>query len=116
MKQQKIERFLLEPEYTPLFGITVRKDTDIEDWTNDKTVHQTIKDLVLTTEIKRKEAGNGESLKGIEETSILKLELEEGTRLLWTESQGYMLPTQRLTTRKEIKENLENLDGIEGLE
>ena len=26
-KQEKLERFLLEPQYTPLFGITVTKDT-----------------------------------------------------------------------------------------
>ena len=111
--QEKVERFLLEPQYTPLFGVTVTKDTNIEDWTEDKTVHQTIKNLVFTTKIKRK---NNNDYYEMEEKTTLKLKLHEGTRLLWTESEGYILPTQRLVTRKEIKKDLKNLDGIEGLE
>lgn len=36
-KQEKVERFLLEPQYTPLFGITVTKDTVIDDYRNNKS-------------------------------------------------------------------------------
>ena len=111
--QKKIERLLLEPTYTPLFGVTVTKDTDIDDYTKDKKVHQTIKNLTLTTVVKDKKKGNGYEL---EEDSKLIFHLKEGTRLIWTESEGYILPQQKLTTRKEITENLKNLDGIEGLE
>lgn len=112
-KQEKIERFIIEPNLTPMFGLTVTKDTDIEDWTEDKKVHQTIKDLTLTTIVKDKFKKNG--LK-IEEDSKLTIKLNEGVRLIWTEAEGYILPTQRLMKRKEIKEELNNLDGIEGLE
>lgn len=112
-KQEKIERFIIEPNLTPIFGLTVTKETDIEDWTDDKKVHQTIKDLVLTTVIKDKFKKNGVE---IEEDSKLIIKLSEGIRLIWTESEGYILPTQRLVSRKEIEEDLKNLDGIEGLE
>lgn len=112
-EQEKVERFLIEPAYTPLFGVTVTKDTDIEDYTDDNSVHQTIKNLVFTTEVHKKVV-NGEY--EMEEESKLTLKLKEGTRLLWSQTEGYILPQQRLVTRKEIKENLDNLDGIEGLE
>lgn len=111
-KQEKIERFIIEPNLAPLFGVTVTKDTEIEDWTDDKKVHQTIKDLVLTTEVKDNFEKNGTKIK---EDSKLTIELREGQRLLWTQSEGYILPVQRLMTRDEIKEELKNLDGIEGL-
>lgn len=112
-KQEKVERFLLEPQYTPLFGITVTKDTVIDDYTEDKKVHQTIKDLVLTTRVKDNKKNEDYE---IEEDSVLILKLKEGTRLLWTQTEGYILPQQKLVTRKEIRENLNYLDGIEGLE
>jgi hypothetical protein len=114
MKQTKVERFIVEPNITPIFGVTVKKDTDIEDWTEDKKIHQTIKDLVITTE-ETDERKNGDIEISIK--SVMKIKVPEGTRLIWTEGSGYILPTtQRLMTRKEIKEDLDNLDGIEGLE
>ena len=111
--QKKIERFIIEPNLTPIMGVTVTKETDIEDWTEDKKVHQIIKDLVLTTIVKDKFDRNGIE---IEEDSKMTVKLKEGTRLIWTEAEGYILPKQRLLTRKDIKEELKFLDGIEGLE
>lgn len=111
-QQEKVERFLLEPQYAPLFGLTVTKETVIDDYTDDKKVHQTIKDLVLTTHIKDKKVNENYEM---EEDSKLIMKLKEGTRLLWTQSEGYILPQQKLVTRKEIIENLNYLDGIEGL-
>ena len=100
MKQQKVERFLLEPSYTPLFGVTVYKDTDITDETESGEVKQTIKNLKLTTKVKRKVVR--EEYEYTEKSEIV-IKLKEGARLLWTESEGYILPTQKLVSRKEIK-------------
>lgn len=111
-EQEKIERFLIEPQYTPLFGITVTEGTVIDDYTDDKKVHQTIKDLVLTTHIKDKRVNESYEM---EEDSTLIMKLRPGTRLLWTQTEGYILPQQKLVTREEIRENLNYLDGIEGL-
>ena len=112
-EQEKIERFLLEPTYTPLFGLTVTKDTVIDDYTDDKKVHQTIKDLVLTTIVK--DTIKNEDYEMTEDSKLV-MKLKEGTRLLWTQTEGYILPKQPLVTRNEIRENLNNLEGIEGLE
>ena len=112
-QQEKIERFLIEPTYTPLFGLTVTKDTVIDDYTDDKKVHQTIKDLVLTTVVK--DTVKNEDYEMTEDSKLV-MKLKEGTRLLWTQAEGYILPKQKLVTRKEIKDNLNCLDGIEGLD
>ena len=47
--KEKIERFLVEPNLTPVFGQTITKDTELDVWTEDKKVHQIIKDLTITT-------------------------------------------------------------------
>lgn len=111
--QEKIERFLIRPHYSPLFGVTVTKDTDIDDIECNGEIHQTIKNLVLTTEINKKIKNNEYEF---EEVSKVTMKLKEGTRLIWQEGQGYILPGVDLTTRKEIAEDLKCLDGIEGLE
>ncbi len=111
--QEKIERFLVKPRYAPIFGVTVTKDTDIDDIECNGEIHQTIKNLVLTTEINKKIKNNEYEF---EEVSKVTMKLKEGTRLIWQEGQGYILPSVDLTTRKEIVENLKCLDGIEGLE
>lgn len=110
--QEKIERFLLKPCYSPIFGVTVTKDTDIDDIECDGEIHQTIKDLTLTTEI-HKQIKNEEY--EFEEESKVTIKLKEGTRLIWQEGQGYILPSVPVTTRKDIREELEALNGIEGL-
>jgi hypothetical protein len=111
--QEKVERFLISPQYRPLFGLTVTRETEIDDVANDGKVHQTIKDLLFITELTDKVDVNGIE---IEENSTLKIKLKEGTRLIWTEDKGYILPDFEPVTRKEIKEQLDYLDGIAGLE
>ena len=109
-----IERFLVEPNLTPVFGQTIHKDTKLDVWTEDKKVHQIIEDLVITTIEEDKKDGKGYEM---EFKSEMKIKIPDGTRLLWTESQGYVLPTnQRLMTREELKEAIDELDNIEGLE
>ncbi|MBP5470308.1 MAG: hypothetical protein J6Z11_13815 [Candidatus Riflebacteria bacterium] len=111
--QEKVERFLIEPHYTPLFGLTVTKNTEIDDVANEGKVHQTIKDLVFITEVKLSTDNDGLE---IEEESKLTIKLPEGTRLIWTEDKGYIIPDFKPVTRKEIKEDLDCLNGIAGLE
>lgn len=112
--QAKVERYLTEPRLELLFGVEVNEDTDIDDVACNGEIHQTIKDLVLTTEINRKrETPNG---KAVEEHDTLRIELEPGTRLIWTETEGYILTGFKPMTRKEIIESLDDFDGIEGLE
>ena len=116
-QQKKLERFFMTPNYTPVLGLTVTKNTDVEDEEtkedeNSKLiVQQKIKGLkfltVTTLETKLK---NGEKMK---ECSTLEIELKEGTRLIWLEGKGYILPEQSFQTIKEIREDLEYLKDLD---
>lgn len=116
-QQKKLERFFMAPNFTPVLGLTVTKDTDVEDEevkqdeVSTMTVKQKIKGLkfktetTLTTTLK-----NGEKMK---EKSCVELELNEGTRLIWLEGKGYILPGENFQTLKEIKEDIEYLKDLD---
>ena len=52
-KNMEHELFIIKPSLRQYYGRTVKKDTEFDEYTEDKTVHQILKDLVLTTEITR---------------------------------------------------------------
>ena len=114
MSKEIIERFLVEPNLTPVFGQTITKDTDLDVWTEDKKVHQIIKDLTITT---ISEDGRKTDAFDMNFKSEMTMTIPNGTRLLWTETQGYVLPSsQKLMTREELINEIKDLDNIEGLE
>lgn len=101
--QEKVERFMIKPHYGLFLGITVDKDTDIEDETEDGKVHQTIKGTTFTTIKTDKIEKDGVEIK---EDSKLVVEVPEGTRLVWIEGQGYILPDFEVRTTKEVIEDM----------
>lgn len=101
--QEKVERFMIKPHYGLFLGVTVTKDTDIEDETEDGKVHQTIKGTTFTT-IKKDEIEK-DGVK-IQEDSKLVVEVPEGTRLIWIEGQGYILPDFETKTTREVIEDM----------
>lgn len=107
--QEKVERFMIKPHYSLLLGVTVTKDTDIEDETEDGRVHQTIKNLVFTTTIKNKYEKDGMK---IEEKSKLTINLKEGIRLVWIDNQGYILPDFEPKTTREVLEDMNELKDL----
>jgi hypothetical protein len=107
----------MAPNYTPVLGLTVTKDTDIEDedYKEDEvskmTVKQKIKGLKFKTETTLETTlKNGENMK---EKSCVELELKEGTRLIWLDGKGYILPGEKFQTLKEIREDLEYLKDLD---
>ena len=116
-KQQKdLERFFIAPNYTPVLGLTVTKHTDVEDEetredeVSKMTVKQKIKGLKFKTETTLETTlKNGEKMK---EKSCVELELQEGTRLVWLEGKGYILPGENFKTLAEIREDLEYLKDL----
>ena len=54
--QEKAERYIIAPSTSMYLGVKVTKDTDISDKVKNEfgTTYQTIKDLTLTTIVKRK--------------------------------------------------------------
>lgn len=117
MQQKELERFFMAPNYTPVLGLTVTENTDVEDEevkedeTTKIVIKQHIKGLKFTTETKMTTTlRNGEKMK---EKSCVELELKPGTRLIWLEGKGYILPGENFQTLKEIREDIECLKDLE---
>lgn len=109
--QEKVERYILAPQTRLYLGVKVTKETDIEDEEKNDygTIHQTIKDLVLTTTISRKSNAYGIET---EENSTLTQKLQEGTILVWLEGQGYVIPEMRVCTVDEAINDLQVLKEV----
>lgn len=108
-KKEKHELFTIKPTLHQYYGRTVTKDMTFDEYTDDKTVHQTLKDLVLTTEINKE----SEYL-DVKSTEYSKLtqELPEGTILIWNEVQGYILPDRQVYKLKDLKEEIKQVEDI----
>ena len=106
---EKNELFTIKPSLKQYYGRTVTKEMEFDEYTDDKTVHQTLKDLVFTTEINKESEYNG--VKSTEK-SILTQELPEGTILIWGENTGYILPDRQVYKLKDLKEEISQIEEI----
>jgi hypothetical protein len=105
----KHELFTIKPSLHQYYGRTVTKDMEFDEATDDKTVHQTLKNLLLTTEIKKESEYNG--VKSTE-YSRLTQELPEGTILIWNEQTGYILPDREVYKLEDLKEEIKQVEKI----
>lgn len=103
------ELFTIKPSLHQYYGRTVTKDMEFDEYTDDKTVHQTLKDLVLTTEIEIESEYEG--VKSTEHSKLTQ-ELPEGTILIWNEKQGYILPDRQVYKLKDLKEEIKQIEEI----
>ncbi len=106
---EKNELFTIKPSLKQYYGRTVTKDMKFDETTDDKTVHQTLKNLVLTTEISKESEFEG--IKSTEK-SVLTQELPEGTILIWNEQMGYILPDRQVYKLKDLKEEIKQIEEI----
>lgn len=106
---EKNELFTIKPSLRQYYGRTVTKDMSFDEKTDDGTIHQTLKDLVLTTEINKETEYAG--IKSTEK-SILTQELKEGTILIWDESAGYILPDREVYKLENLKEEIKQIQEI----
>lgn len=110
-KKEKVEYYTLRPSLRQFFGRKVNKTLEFDEYTEDKKIHQTLKDLILTTEIKDTRKiemlvnGKTETLES-EETSVIKQKLVTGVILIWDEKQGYIIPNYQMATLDEIENDL----------
>lgn len=103
------ELFTIKPSLRQYYGRTVTKDMKFDEYTDDKTIHQTLKNLILTTEINKESEYEG--IKSVEK-SILTQELPEGTILIWNELSGYILPDRQVYKLKDLKEEIKQIEEI----
>lgn len=106
---EKIEYYTLRPNLKQIYGKRVTKETEFEEKTEDGTVTQTFKDLVLTTNIK-KEMEQGEYK--WEENSTIKVTVPEGSILIWNEQEGFIVPQYQMCTLEDVEEDIKNIREI----
>lgn len=103
------ELFTIKPNLKQYYGRTVTKDMEFDEYVDDKTVHQTLKDLVLTTEIRKENEYEGVKSS---EHSVLTQEIPEGTVLIWDEQQGYIIPNLKMYKLRDLEEEISTIKGI----
>lgn len=103
------ELFTIQPSLKQYYGRTVTKELEFDEYTEDKSIHQTLKNLVFTTEINRESEYEGIKSK---EHSILIQELPENTILIWNEVQGYIIPNRKVYKLKDLEEEIEEIKKI----
>ena len=114
-KMKKIEYYTVKPNLKQLFGRKVTKELEFDEYTEDKKVHQILKDCVLTTYITSEEQG---SVYGVKDKVITKEEtkivqnIPEGVILLWSEKSGYIIPDIQMTTLEELEKDIKDIKEI----
>ena len=108
---EKVEYYTLRPSLKQYFGRKVNKTLTFDEWTENKKVHQVLKDLELVTEIhderkiKMLVLGKEETIT-TEEISTIKQKLVTGVVLIWDEAQGYVIPPYEMVTLDEVETDL----------
>lgn len=103
------ELFTVKPSLKQYYGRTVTKDMEFDEYTENREVHQTLNNCVLTTEI------NKEWMQGdIKNTFQSKQteELPEGTILIWSEAEGYIVPNVPMYKLKDLEEEIKTVKEI----
>ena len=97
------ELFTVKPSLNQYYGRTVTKEMEFDETTDNGEIHQTLKNCVLTTEINR-EWKQGE----IKNTLHSKQteELPEGTIIIWSELQGYIVPNVAMYKLKDLEDEI----------
>lgn len=107
--KEKVEYYTIRPNLKQLYGKKVDKDTKFEEKTEDGTITQSFENLTLTTNINRKDTvGKLE----IEEKSTVKVKVPEGTILVWSEEEGFIIPQYQMTTLEDLQTEIKDIQDI----
>ena len=106
---EKVEYFIVRPSVKTFGGIKVTRETKFDTYNEDKSVHQTMKDLVLTTEVTKESEYAG--IKSKEESKLVT-EIPEGTVIVWSEETGYIIPNYSMVKPEEAVEMLKNVEDV----
>ena len=100
---------MAKPSLHQFYGRTVTKDMTFDETTDNGEVHQTLKDLVLTTEINKE--WEYEGVKSVLKSTQTE-EMPEGTILIWNEQMGYIIPNVPMYKLKDLEEEIKEIKGI----
>jgi hypothetical protein len=103
------ELFTVKPSLSQYYGRTVTKDMEFDETTENGEIHQTLKNCVLTTEINR-EWMQGDIKNTIH--SVQTEELPEGTIIIWSELQGYIVPNVSMYKLRDLEDEIKAIKEI----
>lgn len=103
------ELFTVKPSLSQYYGRTVTKEMSFDETTENGEIHQTLKDCVLTTEISRTWQ-QGKIKNTIH--SVQTEDLTEGTIIIWSELQGYIVPNVPMYKLKDLEEEIREIKEI----
>jgi hypothetical protein len=103
------ELFTVKPSLSQYYGRTVTKDMKFEEATENGEIRQKLENCVLTTEINR-EWTQGEIKNTLH--SVQTEELPEGTIIIWSELQGYIVPNVPMYKLKDLEEEIREIKEI----
>ena len=103
------ELFTVKPSLSQYYGRTVTKEMKFDEKTENGEIHQTLENCVLTTEINREWTQGG-----IKNTihSVQTEELPEGTVLIWSELQGYIVPNVPMYKLRDLEAEIKEIKAI----
>lgn len=103
------ELFTVKPSLSQYYGRTVTKDMKFDETTENGEIHQTLENCVLTTEINRewKQGGIKNTLH-----SVQTEELPEGTIIIWSELQGYIVPNVPMYKLRDLEAEIKEIKEI----
>lgn len=103
------ELFTVKPSLRQYYGRTVTKDMEFDECTENGEVHQTLKNCVLTTEIKREWTQNDikNNLQSVQ-TEVLP----EGTVLIWDSLHGYIVPNVAMCKLRDLEAEICEVKAI----
>ena len=103
---EKVEYFVVNPSTKLFGGVRVTKETEFETQTEDGTIKQKVKDLTLTTTVKKtSEFGEYKSV----EKGTTTTKMPENTVLIWGDDTGYIIPNYTMVRVEEAVNSLQSL-------
>lgn len=108
-KENNLEFYMVKPSLKQIYGKKISKNTEFDEWTDDKSVHQVLKNLTLKTTINKQTEFCG--IKNVEKSELVQ-SLTEGTILLWNEEVGYIIPNCQVCTIEELQEEIKEVEKI----
>ena len=106
---EKIERYCIRPNLNLVVGKKITKDTKFDEYTEDKSVHQILDNLTLTTIVDKEYEQVGCKIKEYSKTEVT---YPEGTILIWNEAVGYIMPSIEVCTLDDVEKNIEEIRNV----
>ena len=112
MSMEKVEYYTVRPNLKQLYGKKVNENTVFDEKTEDGTVTQHFENLTLTTNIRREVKADEENLYEVLEESTITIKVPNGTILIWSEQEGFIVPQYQMCTLEDIRKDIDNIEAI----